>query len=295
MALNSVLGKLLFAREPELPELRAIELGDMQKKAVENNQRVLPEAMRLGRDVNKYNQELLDESLDRALPGYRGMRDEAGSKISSWLKGEIPEDISALVQNNAAARALGGGYAGSGQGRNLLARDLGLTSMDVVGRGLSAFERWTAVGSRFMMAPQFDVTSMFVSPMQQAQFDVSERNQRWNYDWFKAQLDAQPKGWEQALDQVFTWLEETGTSIASSYMGGAMGGMGGGGGAGKMPDYESMPGGGTGPSWGGGGYRGSFDPYIDESWGYDAWSKNRAGGGASVGSLGGGGGFGGFV
>jgi hypothetical protein len=107
--------------------------------------------------------------------------------------------------------------------------------------------------------------------MQQAKFSVDERNTRWNYQWFKNQLDAQPEPWQQAIDQITTWLE----SSATSYAGMAMGGGGGG----KTPplsyDVEgSTVGGGTGPM--GGSAMGRSD-YGGEADGY--WVNSVYGGG----------------
>lgn len=61
---------------------------------------------------------------------------QIGENIGSQAKGEIPTDVSDAVQRNAAVRSLGGGYAGSGMNRNLVARDLGLTSLQLTDRAL---------------------------------------------------------------------------------------------------------------------------------------------------------------
>ena len=42
MALNSVLGKLLFSREPKLPDNERLDINTEQGKAVAGNQKVLP-------------------------------------------------------------------------------------------------------------------------------------------------------------------------------------------------------------------------------------------------------------
>lgn len=245
MALNSVLGKLLFGKKPKLPDLPEVNLQEEQRKSIAGNKSMLPELMGLAREVNAFNQEETMKAREASLPGYKNVLSKTQEQLMSQLKGEIPKDVQDLIQNQSAARALGGGYGGSGASRNLVARDLGLTSMGIIDKGLAAADRWLTTGSRYLTGPTFDVTSAFISPMQQANFSVSERNTKWNYQWFKNQLDAQPEPWQQAIDQITTWLESSATSYASAAMGGGggMGGlMGGGGGGGKMPALTYTPG-----------------------------------------------------
>jgi hypothetical protein len=266
MALNSVLGKLLFGKKPKLPDLKDVSLQEEQKKSIAGNKSVLPELMGLASEVNAFNQAETMKAREASLPGYKNVLSKTQEQLMSQLKGEIPQDVQDQIQNMSAARSLGGGYGGSGVAGNRVARDLGLTSLGIVDKGLAAADRWLTTGSRYLTGPTFDVTSAFIKPMEQARFAVDERNTRWNYQWFKNQLDAQPEPWQQAIDQITTWLESSATSYASMAMGGGgMGGMGGGGGGGKMPslsyDVEGMTvGGGTGPR--------QQDQFFGESVGY---------------------------
>lgn len=227
MASSSFLGKLLFDKKPDLPGLQRIDLQEQQRKSVVGNKALLPELTGLARDVNAFNRAETLKARRESLPGYEDMLGKSSDVIRSQLAGELPEGVSDLVQNQAAARALGGGYGGSSMARALQARDLGLTSYDVTQKGLAAADRWLTTGSRFLTEPTFDVTSAFVTPMQQTSFAVNERNTRWNYQWFKNQLDAQPEPWQQALDQMFTNSETLG-GLLSSGSTGSFGGMMGG-------------------------------------------------------------------
>lgn len=227
MANKSVLGKLLFSREPKLPENVRLELGDEQKKSVKGNQEVLPATQELATDINRFNQDQLNASMEEASPGFRDLRKSQRGIIASQLMGEIPEDVQSQIQNQAAARSLGGGYGSSGIGNMALARNLGLTSLEMQAAGMGNADRWMEFGRRSLMAPQYDVTSAFVTPMQQYTTDRAEENQQWNWQWMKNQMDAAPKGWEQAVDQIATSLE----SSAMSYAGGQA----------KMEDEQGPP------------------------------------------------------
>lgn len=233
---KSILGQLLFEEKPVLPGLEAIDLGTEQLKSIKGNAAALPSLESLATKVNEFSQSERLKALRNVIPGLDASIADVMKNIQSGLKGEIPEDVSDAVQNSAAARSAAGGYAGSGMSRNLLARDLGLTSLDITNKSLDSFNRWLQVGSTYLTGPQMDVTAAFISPMQQAQFDVQERNTMWNYNWFKNQLDAQPEPWEKAVEGLMDWVANTGLTIAESYIGAATGGMGmmggGGGGAG---------------------------------------------------------------
>ena len=53
-----------------------------------------------------------------------------------FLSGELPEDVIDQIERNAAEQTIQGGL-GNQQGRNLEARDLGLSSLDLVQKGAS--------------------------------------------------------------------------------------------------------------------------------------------------------------
>jgi len=86
--------------------------------------------------------------LFRSSPTLRGNIGQQGRNTSSFLRGEIPADVQALVKNNAAETSLFGGFNGSQMGRNLVARDLGLTSLDLIGRGNQGLEQQFGLASR---------------------------------------------------------------------------------------------------------------------------------------------------
>jgi len=57
-------------------------------------------------------------------------------KNAAWLKGEISADVAEGLRSRAALSARSGGAAGSQASRNLQARDLGLTSMQIQESGM---------------------------------------------------------------------------------------------------------------------------------------------------------------
>lgn len=157
--------------------------------------------------------------LERAIPGYSKLRDKTTANITDWLAGKVPQDVSDQVMRSAAGRSLYGGFGGSGMARNLSARDLGLTSLDIMGKGMDAASKWiTAARSG---VSQFDVSSMFIRPEFQAQFAAQERNAAFQREYIEGQWD-----WYGSWQQSLVRFENTAVQLASSIAGGMMGGGG---------------------------------------------------------------------
>ena len=142
--------------------------------------------------ANLFSREQIDQMLRSVTPNLDAIRSNISGNIESMTRGEIPQDVQNAVQNNAAARALGGGYAGSQAHGNLVARDLGLTSLDLTQRGLSSADAWLRSSAALYRAVYAEFVRMFVSPTQQAAFDVNERNIQWQQNYLTEQIEAMP-------------------------------------------------------------------------------------------------------
>jgi len=282
----------LVGAKPVVPTLPPLDLGTEAGKAIAANQKNLPGAEKLVGAANQFSIDQITKMLESVVPGYSKMVGSATANIASELKGEIPTDVAGQVQNSAAARALGGGFAGSGMHGDLVARDLGLTSLALTDRGLSSFENWTKTAASLYEPSMLNVGSMFVSPQQQASFDVEERNSQFQRDWMKSQIDAMPAPWAEDLKQfVYRAMSMySGTSVPNnpySTPGSFGGGLGGAGmGAGGEGGVSFGPGGSN--------YSTTF---MDSSGGFGGNTSDpgsAAGGGAmDIGS--GGGGFLGLI
>lgn len=180
--------KDVFGSKPSLPPWHGLDLGEEQRIAVRNNLNIAPEASKL---ANLTEDQILS-MLRTAIPGFDSMRESAGVDIESMLKGEIPKSVQDSITNSAAGRNLGLGTAGSGFGRDLVARDLGITSLNLTEKGLSSAESWIASTERMLSPAMATYTNMFVTPGQQAEFDVNERDKQFEHDWLGAQINAMP-------------------------------------------------------------------------------------------------------
>jgi hypothetical protein len=130
------------------------------------------------------------ESLQAAIPGYSAMTGRTAENIQANLAGQIPEDVQRAIQRAGASRAVASGVSGSQFGRNLTARDLGLTSLQLMNQGVQQSNQFLANARQNLTAPQFDVSNMFVSPAQQLQVTAQNRANLYNAQYLQNQLEA---------------------------------------------------------------------------------------------------------
>lgn len=210
---------------PKVPRFDAIDAQREQQRAIEGNIGALPEAERLATEVNQFNWDQIDKGIESQVPNYREILRKGGAAVEDFVSGRLPEDVQRLIAQRSAELATGRGTAGSQFANYSEARTLGLTSLDLIQRGLQSATAWLSAAQA--RRPMFNVTSMFLSPEQQIAHAVSERDKRFQHDWMKAQIDAQPSPVQEGFGQLFDWIADTASSMAVAYAGGMGGGSGG--------------------------------------------------------------------
>lgn len=224
-------------RKPVVPPWKDINLATEQGKAISANEAALPGAEALVSASNAFSQDQITKMLEQAIPGYSSIVGSVSGNIESMLKGEIPTDVSNAVQTSSAVRALEGGYGGSGASRNLVARDLGLTSLDLTGKGISSAETWFQNMNNLFRPSMIDISSMFVTPQQMFADTFQNQEAAWNVKWLQNQIAAQPDPILYDAGQLFGGIADTAASVAVGMLGGGMGG-----GASTSPSPESSNG-----------------------------------------------------
>lgn len=224
MLLPQIVGGLL-QEKPEVPAFKPVDTTKEQQAAVAGNIKNFGDISKLAASTNAFNQDELNKMLESAIPGYRAMMATTGAKINSFLSGELPQDVSDQVGRNAAYRSLSGGFSGSGMARNLVARDLGLTSLDLISKGIDAGSRWIAMAKQNTVAPQFDVSSMFITPQQRIQTQMWNTENKFSRDWLSNQVDAEYST-GTIVGKAMVKTDDQITQIAASAAGSAAGGAG---------------------------------------------------------------------
>lgn len=192
----------LLGTKPTVPTLPSLSLPAEQQKALAANIAAIPQSEQIATQVDLFNQQQVDQMLTHVIPNYQAIAGNIGKNIASLTAGQIPGDVAEAVAQSAASQALGGGYGGTGAGRSLQARDLGLTSLQLTAQGLNSAESWMRTAGALYQPGNFNVSSMFITPGQQASFDVEERNAQFQQQWMQNQIAAQPAMWAQDFKEA---------------------------------------------------------------------------------------------
>jgi hypothetical protein len=219
---GALFGKAIgaFGRKPNIPELPQIDPSRVQSETIAANQAALPAAQQFASSVNEFNTQqqlgMLSKALEFISPGGLNKSREI---IGSQLRGEIPDDVAAQIRRLTASKGFSSGFgANSGIGRNLTARDFGLTSMGLQQQGMNS------LFSLAPQTPQFNMTSMFFTPQQRLEAAFQDRSQQFQRNLLAEQVAAAPDPATAALGREIDRFFNTAASFGMSAAGGGMGG-----------------------------------------------------------------------
>lgn len=217
----------LVSGSPSVPDWTNISLGDSASKSTSANLANLPQLENLAGQTNLFNAQQIQQMLGN-IPGFTGLSNQITDVLGSELRGEIPPDVAAAIQNNAAAQALTGGFGGSGLAGNLTARDLGLTSLNIMQSGLSSAESWLGMLDKMYQPGLFNLSSMFITPQQEFTAEMQNQEAAWNRDWLKSQIDYGSSFGALAGNAISDWfggMDSSFSALGGRAMGTGLGGM----------------------------------------------------------------------
>lgn len=191
---TSLLGGLLSkGSKPKVPAFKPIDFAGEQRQAIQQNIGSLESATELATKTTAAEQSQLEAQLRRAIPGYDQLIAQAGKNIGSRLRGEVDQDVQSQLQRAVAGRAVGGGFKESqGIRTNLLARDFGLTAMQIQNQGLAQAQSFIQQQRTMGMAQPFSISSMFITPGQRIGAMQQQQTAQYNRDMTAAQVAAMP-------------------------------------------------------------------------------------------------------
>lgn len=202
------------------PPWQQVDPLKSQQQAISGNIAAQPEAQRLASGQNMFNLDQLQGMLAAANPFFQSIKQQTAGTVQSLF-----DDNSAFgnAQRTAAAKAVGGGYAGSGMHGDLLARDFGMTQYQKSLSDISAGEQWLQSAQQGVPG-LFDSSQMFFNPQNLFAAQGNERSLQYGASAAAAKAAALPSPEAAAWGQAFQADE--------SSIGGLLGsaaGMGGGG------------------------------------------------------------------
>lgn len=240
-AIASIVGDIKGAKEQSrvadimrnLPGFQAVDPTKVQADTTAGNLADFSNASKLATATNSFNSDQLLAMMNKMIPGFSDLQAKRSQVASDRLSGKISPDVSNAIWSSSAAKALGLGIGGSGAGRNVTARDLGRTSLDLQDSGAKMTS--DIIGS----TPRpglFDIGSQFLTPAQRVSYAFQN-----NENLYSSAM-------QQALGKTTGGADAYYAKAFVKY-GNAMMGIGGSGGGGM----GGMMGGGSGTTGGGGG------------------------------------------
>lgn len=130
--------KMAQKKLDEIIALPGTDIGKAQGDAISAYQQNAAGAKDVASDVNRFAIDQQAQLLEGSIPGWEKLQGQRMANAQSMLQGEIPQDVADAIYRGGANRAVAGGFGGSGRMKNLTARDFGLTSLDLMGRGQDA-------------------------------------------------------------------------------------------------------------------------------------------------------------
>lgn len=198
-----------------LAETPGIDLGQQTQEAG----RLASGTQALESQRNAFNATELKKMLEGSIPGYSAAQKQRMMNTQALLSGDIPPDVAENIQRSSVAKSLEGGYGGSGAGRNLTARDLGVTSLGLMGQGNQQFSG--IIGS----TPRAPLADYTWSPQQIENIRANELDRKLKMQWMASQAPGKTQIWGKQLQTV-------GDQIGLGALGNMGGGKGGGNGSG---------------------------------------------------------------
>lgn len=235
---------LVFGQKPEVAPYVPTDLSAEQLKAITENISAFPEIQQLG---GLYEQYMLD-SFNEAIPGFSNILASGGKvtqemldQAGTMLQGKIPPDVQEAIFRGAAQSGLSSGTLFGPMGASIAPRDLGLTSLNLIGQGAqlageagNAAQRWAGLASGLIMSP----SGMMVTPQEQAQLTMQNNLMRQATKQLQYNIAAAP-------DPAAAGISGTLMNLLGAYLGKGMGG-----GKGSItPSYGSVMGNSTSANW----------------------------------------------
>jgi len=178
-------------KKPNMPGFQAVDTAAEQRDAIKQNTLNFQSSKELADKTNANDQSSLDALLRKAIPGYESIVGQASKNIQSNLSGELSPDIVQNIQRSAAAKSLSGGVGGSGISRNLIARDLGISSMQLKQQGLNNAMNFIQTQRNSAIINPMSVSAMFLTPAQRINTQMQNSQNQFQAQTAQAQAQNQ--------------------------------------------------------------------------------------------------------
>jgi hypothetical protein len=220
----------IFGTKPNIAPYEPTIFSEEQLRALKENINAFPEITKLGDLYQTY----MTDAYNRAIPGFSDIL-ATGGKLTQQMQatageelaGKIPQDVVDLVNRSSAYQNLMAGTAAggpSGMAMSNTARNLGLTSLDMISKGAelqqtagNAAARWAGLAGGLIMGP----SGFLVTPAMQAELTMSNRLHKQATEQLRENVKAAP-------DPIAKGLSDIVENLTAAYLGGKVGTIGAG-------------------------------------------------------------------
>lgn len=237
--------------KPDIPEAPRVDIGEVLKDLVKSSSANLPEINELVGAINLFVSDEAQRLAERFVPGFTATQAAQMGAARDLSEGRLPEAVQRAIRSESAARNISsgtlpaasvpGGFANFGH----LFRT-GQEALGGIGFGSQLASQATARARAF--APDFASPFSFLfSPGQAADIERFNELSRFDVESAKNLISWLPSQRQAALaGAVAEDFDQTISTVASGFTGGALGGMGSFGGQGGMGGFMNIFGGGGG-------------------------------------------------
>jgi len=215
--------EMIHGKKPEVAPFIPTDPIEMLKLLLSGEIKEWPQIEQLS---NLYQNYMLS-AYEKAIPGFGDILKEGAAGTKSLLqeaqpliKGQIPPDVASQVARSSAFQSLMGGSMGGPMGTALTARDLGLTSLNLMNQGANllttggnAAQRWQGIGSSTILPP----TASMYSPQWFTEYMAKQAAAKQATQQYANNVAAAP-------DPVVSGIAGTVMNLVGAYLGHGMGG-----------------------------------------------------------------------
>lgn len=195
------LAKRALERVRDTPGL---DISEIDKQGLDDYLKNFDQASAAASRTGMADQTALNAALEAAAPGFAAGQKNRVRNASSLAAGELPQDVQDLIVRSGAAKALGGGYSGSGSARNLTLRDFGTNSMAAMQQGSNMLGQIAQSTPLAKLRQSYE----FLGPVggDLANLRSKERTEKMAYGALAAQSPGKTAVWANALQQIGSGL-----------------------------------------------------------------------------------------
>lgn len=213
-----------YGDKPNIPLYQTTDPTVQAGKAVSGNLQNLGIGEDLASKTNQYNEDEILKIFRQLNPSFDQTQANTQNNLLSMSQGILPQDVVDQEQRGNAAWGINSGVgSGSGMGGARSARNLGLTSLDLINKSVPLISGYNASERSTLMPKLYDPSQDFVSPETAISTDLVNQGNLYQNNLLKAKTDAAPDPAMAGIGDAFITDESDILGAA-----GSAGGMAGG-------------------------------------------------------------------